>query len=454
MAPLPYVTLAKAENRSGTLLEEWSDYIFTGVVVSVESKWVNTTEIRTIYSYATILVEEYHKSEGIEPPYVTLVYRGGRVNNIGMTCYRYPWGAIWCSPGQRIKAYAVKYAKAYEGIGDDGVSRSSPSLWALDVELLDEGADATSEAGSWPLWPIHETQGLGFAFYGKCWDRSDIPVGYYINRNGTEDIDGLDEVDEIIKSFDAWSSVTLQVMEFKFLGLTDKSPLNRVDGINVVGWVMMTDKPEDKKIVAYCWVTWMYEPLPNLRIVEFNIVFNEYHNWTIGSKPDAFDVRNICTHEVGHALELGDLELEENEEQTMWSPKDDPLKGRGEVKRRSLESGDIAGIRHIYPEYPPPSVTIFDPQNGEVLAPVDITASVSSGDGILSVQFKVHIVGGDGYDSGWQPMEHIGDNLWTGTWTASGAPVGESFWITVRAKSGKGIYGYDYRDVILVGYFF
>ena len=56
------------------------------------------------------------------------------------------------------------------------------------------------------------------------------------------------------------------------------------------------------------------------------------------------DVQNIMTHEAGHWLVLDDLYATYNSEKTMYGYSD-----QLELKKRSLESGDKAGIQKIYP---------------------------------------------------------------------------------------------------------
>ena len=57
-----------------------------------------------------------------------------------------------------------------------------------------------------------------------------------------------------------------------------------------------------------------------------------------------YDVQDIMTHEAGHWLMLGDLYTKAASEQTMYG-----YGSTGELKARTLESGDIAGLRKIYP---------------------------------------------------------------------------------------------------------
>jgi hypothetical protein len=73
--------------------------------------------------------------------------------------------------------------------------------------------------------------------------------------------------------------------------------------------------------------------------------------WPSSQSTSAYDVdvQNIMTHEAGHWLVLGDLYddmtgfVASDAEQTMYG-----YAGQNELKKRSLEFGDIAGIQEIY----------------------------------------------------------------------------------------------------------
>ena len=56
------------------------------------------------------------------------------------------------------------------------------------------------------------------------------------------------------------------------------------------------------------------------------------------------DVQNIATHEAGHWLMLGDMYNKPAGEQTMFG-----ISAEFDLQKRSLESGDKAGIEEIYP---------------------------------------------------------------------------------------------------------
>ncbi len=55
------------------------------------------------------------------------------------------------------------------------------------------------------------------------------------------------------------------------------------------------------------------------------------------------DIRNIATHEAGHTLVLSDLYQGRYAGMTMYGYSE-----YGEVKKISLESGDIAGLHKLY----------------------------------------------------------------------------------------------------------
>jgi hypothetical protein len=55
------------------------------------------------------------------------------------------------------------------------------------------------------------------------------------------------------------------------------------------------------------------------------------------------DLQNIATHELGHGVGLGDLDDSDNSEKTMYG-----YSTWGETKKRTLDLGDITGIKVLY----------------------------------------------------------------------------------------------------------
>lgn len=79
-------------------------------------------------------------------------------------------------------------------------------------------------------------------------------------------------------------------------------------------------------------------------IVDFDIVFNVHFSWGDAKTNSAvMDIQNIATHELGHGFGLGDLYQRKWSDQTMYG-----YASLGETMKRTLASGDIAGIQALY----------------------------------------------------------------------------------------------------------
>jgi hypothetical protein len=95
-------------------------------------------------------------------------------------------------------------------------------------------------------------------------------------------------------------------------------------------------------VLAQCRI-WWYIIEPH-EIIAFDIEFNDYYTWTIGTSPGAYDVQSIATHELGHALGLLDLYGDPDSEKTMYG-----YGSTNDISARDLEPEDEAGIAYIYP---------------------------------------------------------------------------------------------------------
>ena len=107
----------------------------------------------------------------------------------------------------------------------------------------------------------------------------------------------------------------------------------------------------DSNIIA---VTTYWVNRATKAFVETDIKMNDNDQYQMiwGIDPDgegptpltnAYDIRNIATHEIGHVCGLGDLYGTRDKELTMYG-----YGAQGEVKKDSLALGDIAGLQKLY----------------------------------------------------------------------------------------------------------
>ena len=79
-----------------------------------------------------------------------------------------------------------------------------------------------------------------------------------------------------------------------------------------------------------------------VRPYKWQITFNSDLPWSLEQDPLAYDFENIGTHEIGHAAGMGHASTTCPEE-TMY-----PYASKGEIVKRDLHVGDIAGISSLY----------------------------------------------------------------------------------------------------------
>lgn len=90
-------------------------------------------------------------------------------------------------------------------------------------------------------------------------------------------------------------------------------------------------------------ITIVWYTLVGKTLVEWDQVYDHVsYDWSATGEPGKMDFDNIVTHELGHSAGLGDL-YNSCTEETMFGYAD-----YGEIKKRDLGIGDIAGINALY----------------------------------------------------------------------------------------------------------
>ncbi len=314
-----------------------ASHVFTGEVVKVISKWVNTSKSNLIYTFATIKISNYDKGQGNNE--VVVRYKGGVVGNIcSVVCYT-PHGIVDMQKGQQVivfskqpdedNIYDTWYVKHLKTTIKTVSGSQGYSTFTNDY--LDDIVIKTEFTELDDVYEIHDE---GFVFMGnRHWDTDAFPIPYKINAYGTSDCTG--EFVAVQDAFDNWEDVSSCEMSFDY----DSTTLAEEgqDGINVVDW----ETDEGSNYVGYN----HYWYLDGGEVVESDIIANDKYEFCIGLTSGEYDVENLMTHEVGHYFVLWDLWDPDNSAKTMYNEVEDY-----QISRRSLHTGDRAGARYVYPE--------------------------------------------------------------------------------------------------------
>jgi len=84
-------------------------------------------------------------------------------------------------------------------------------------------------------------------------------------------------------------------------------------------------------------------PPSGRELLEWDQVYSTEYDWSLDGSVLTMDFDNITTHELGHSVGLGDLYDTSCSSQTMYGYAD-----YSETNKRTLESGDVEGIRKLY----------------------------------------------------------------------------------------------------------
>jgi len=180
-----------------------------------------------------------------------------------------------------------------------------------------------------------------FALLGVEWVVPDGGIPYVIDP----DYAPAGSIDQIELGYEAWDDATSSELFAKPSVNASVSPsLDEPDLVNTVTWRRIV--PPRVIAVTYIW----YNP-DTMEIVDCDVIMNTKHDWGIDPDgeldgyilEDAFDVRNIVTHEAGHVVGLDDLYDKTYSELTLYGYSEE-----GETKKISLENGDELGCQALY----------------------------------------------------------------------------------------------------------
>ncbi|MCR4368792.1 MAG: matrixin family metalloprotease [archaeon] len=180
----------------------------------------------------------------------------------------------------------------------------------------------------------------GFLAKGAKWKATE---NFLINPTNSQGISSSLIVNSTNAGIEAWDSESL----FNIFGNPSIDSLasynnGSLDEKNTLSFGTISDSGA----IAVTNVWGYFSGPPKTReLVEWDMLLDQTDfQWgNADADPAKMDLQNIITHELGHSAGLGDLYTSGCAEETMYG-----YSTEGETKKRTLESGDIAGLAELY----------------------------------------------------------------------------------------------------------
>lgn len=191
---------------------------------------------------------------------------------------------------------------------------------------------------------------------GKLVQWSSACHAYYVNEEGSHQVDDGSDLDAVQASFQAWTDVECSSLAFQFAGETNFATTGYSLEESPINLVVFRDKkwPYTQRPVAFTAVT--YNKDDGL-ILDADIELNE-QDYAFTTTPDKehwkIDLQNTLTHEIGHTAGLDHSTLEDSTMYFHAAP--------GESSKRTLEQDDTDGLCTLYPEDGKEKCTVLEPQ--------------------------------------------------------------------------------------------
>jgi predicted Zn-dependent protease len=164
---------------------------------------------------------------------------------------------------------------------------------------------------------------------------TDIPITLTVYTKNLEDIPSSDFSAAISNAASEWDKYTsaylVNYVEVKSSG----SSTVTYNGENSV---FFADLSSGTIAMASYWYN-----RATKEIVECDIQFNTDYAWGTSGSETVMDLQNIATHELGHFFNLADIYDSSKSALTMYG-----YSWEGDIGKRTLETGDIAGIQAVF----------------------------------------------------------------------------------------------------------
>ncbi len=193
---------------------------------------------------------------------------------------------------------------------------------------------------------LPQTAVWGYVLTGTKWVDGDLPVPYYINSAGSDDIGDGTDFTAVQNSFTTWTNVSTTYATVSYQGTTaieGGAGGAGGDGFNVMSWAESagTAYSAVSGSIAVS-ITWSLAG----NNLDSDIIFNGNiggtgYSWSTTVEALKMDIQNIATHEIGHFFGVDHSAVANA---TMW-----PTAANGETLKRDLHQDDIDAITVLYP---------------------------------------------------------------------------------------------------------
>lgn len=172
-----------------------------------------------------------------------------------------------------------------------------------------------------------------YSFLGAKWD---APINYVINPSNPFGLSEKFVIKAVSSGVKEWDKYTPEKLFKNYKIDYSAVPTDNMNGKNEY---IFASYPAPNVLA----LTIIYGYFSIGKMLEYDIIFNTNFAWGDASQSYVADVQAIATHQTGNGLGLGNLYDSACSQETMYA-----YSGYGVTSQRTLNSGDIAGLRAIY----------------------------------------------------------------------------------------------------------